>query len=194
MLKEKLKLKGKKLILGSQSPRRKELLASLDLDFKVITKNIDETYPNGLSNKEIAEYLANLKSTVFKPKSNEIIITADTIVCVGNEILGKPSRKIEAIQMLKKLSDRAHEVITGVSIKSMNNEYTFSDTTSVHFGKLTYDEIDYYIDTYKPYDKAGSYGIQEWIGQIGITKIEGSYFNVMGLPVHRVYAELLKFC
>ena len=194
MLKEKLKLKGKKLILGSQSPRRKDLLASLDLDFKVITKNIDETYPNGLSNKEIAEYLANLKSTVFKPKSNEIIITADTIVCVGNEILGKPSRKIEAIQMLKKLSDRAHEVITGVSIKSMNNEYTFSDTTSVHFGKLTYDEIDYYIDTYKPYDKAGSYGIQEWIGQIGITKIEGSYFNVMGLPVHRVYAELLKFC
>ena len=194
MLKEKLKLKGKKLILGSQSPRRKELLASLDLDFKVITKNIDETYPNGLSNKEIAEYLANLKSTVFKPKSNEIIITADTIVCVGNEILGKPSTKIEAIQMLKKLSDRAHEVITGVSIKSMNNEYTFSDTTSVHFGKLTYDEIDYYIDTYKPYDKAGSYGIQEWIGQIGITKIEGSYFNVMGLPVHRVYAELLKFC
>ena len=194
MQKEKLKLKGKKLILGSQSPRRKDLLASLDLDFKVITKNIDETYPNGLSNKEIAEYLANLKSTVFKPKSNEIIITADTIVCVGNEILGKPSTKIEAIQMLKKLSDRAHEVITGVSIKSMNNEYTFSDTTSVHFGKLTYDEIDYYIDTYKPYDKAGSYGIQEWIGQIGITKIEGSYFNVMGLPVHRVYAELLKFC
>jgi septum formation protein len=192
--KEKLKLKGKKLILGSQSPRRKDLLASLDLDFKVITKNIDETYPNGLSNKEIAEYLANIKSTVFKPKSNEIIITADTIVCVGNEILGKPSTKIEAIQMLKKLSDRAHEVITGVSIKSMNNEYTFSDTTSVHFGKLTYDEIDYYIDTYKPYDKAGSYGIQEWIGQIGITKIEGSYFNVMGLPVHRVYAELLKFC
>ena len=194
MQKEKLKLKGKKLILGSQSPRRKDLLASLDLDFKVITKNIDETYPNGLSNKEIAEYLANIKSTVFKPKSNEIIITADTIVCVGNEILGKPSTKIEAIQMLKKLSDRAHEVITGVSIKSMNNEYTFSDTTSVHFGKLTYDEIDYYIDTYKPYDKAGSYGIQEWIGQIGITKIEGSYFNVMGLPVHRVYIELLKFC
>jgi len=192
--KEKLKLKGKKLILGSQSPRRKDLLASLDLDFKVITKNIDETYPNGLSNKEIAEYLANIKSTVFKPKSNEIIITADTIVCVGNEILGKPSTKTEARQMLKKLSAKAHEVITGVSIKSTNNEYTFSDTTSVHFAKLTYDEIDYYIDTYKPYDKAGSYGIQEWIGQIGITKIEGSYFNVMGLPVHRVYIELLKFC
>jgi len=192
--KEKLKLKGKKLILGSQSPRRKDLLASLDLDFKVITKNIDETYPNGLSNKEIAEYLANIKSTVFKPKSNEIIITADTIVCVGNEILGKPSTKTEARQMLKKLSAKAHEVITGVSIKSTNNEYTFSDTTSVHFGKLTHDEIVYYIDTYKPYDKAGSYGIQEWIGQIGIKKIEGSYFNVMGLPVHRVYVELLKFC
>ncbi|MBT6745267.1 MAG: septum formation protein Maf [Flavobacteriales bacterium] len=194
MLKEKLKLKGKKLILGSQSPRRKELLASLNLDFDVFAKEVDETYPNGLSNKEIAEYLANLKSIVFKPLSNEIIITADTIVCVDNEILGKPSTKTEASQMLKKLSARAHEVITGVSIKSMNNEYTFSDTTSVHFGKLTYDEIDYYIDTYKPYDKAGSYGIQEWIGQIGITKIEGSYFNVMGLPVHRVYAELLKIC
>ena len=194
MLKEKLKLEGKRLILGSQSPRRKELLTSLDLDFDVFAKKVDETYPNGLSNKEIAEYLANLKSTVFKPLSNEIIITADTIVCVGNEILGKPSTKTEASQMLKKLSARAHEVITGVSIKSMNNEYTFSDTTSVHFGKLTYDEIDYYIDTYKPYDKAGSYGIQEWIGQVGITKIEGSYFNVMGLPVHRVYAELLKFC
>ena len=194
MLKEKLKLKGKKLILGSQSPRRKELLASLNVDFDVFAKEVDETYPNGLSNKEIAEYLANLKSIVFKPLSNEIIITADTIVCVDNEILGKPSTKTEASQMLKKLSARAHEVITGVSIKSMNNEYTFSDTTSVHFGKLTYDEIDYYIDTYKPYDKAGSYGIQEWIGQIGITKIEGSYFNVMGLPVHRVYAELLKIC
>jgi septum formation protein len=194
VLKEKLKLKGKKLILGSQSPRRKELLASLNLDFDVFAKEVDETYPNGLSNKEIAEYLANLKSIVFKPLSNEIIITADTIVCVDNEILGKPSTKTEASQMLKKLSARAHEVITGVSIKSMNNEYTFSDTTSVHFGKLTYDEIDYYIDTYKPYDKAGSYGIQEWIGQIGITKIEGSYFNVMGLPVHRVYAELLKIC
>ena len=194
MLKEKLKLKGKKLILGSQSPRRKELLASLNLDFDVFAKEVDETYPNGLSNKEIAEYLANLKSIVFKPLSNEIIITADTIVCIGNEILGKPSTKTEASQMLKKLSARAHEVITGVSIKSMNNEYTFSDTTSVHFGKLTYDEINYYIDTYKPYDKAGSYGIQEWIGQIGITKIEGSYFNVMGLPVHRVYAELLKIC
>lgn len=194
MLKEKLKLKGKKLILGSQSPRRKELLASLNVDFDVFAKEVDENYPNGLSNKEIAEYLANLKSIVFKPLSNEIIITADTIVCIGNEILGKPSTKTEASQMLKKLSDRAHEVITGVSIKSMNNEYTFSDTTSVHFGKLTYDEINYYIDTYKPYDKAGSYGIQEWIGQIGITKIEGSYFNVMGLPVHRVYAELLKIC
>lgn len=194
MLKEKLKLKGKKLILGSQFPRRKELLASLNVDFDVFAKEVDENYPNGLSNKEIAEYLANLKSIVFKPLSNEIIITADTIVCIGNEILGKPSTKTEASQMLKKLSDRAHEVITGVSIKSMNNEYTFSDTTSVHFGKLTYDEINYYIDTYKPYDKAGSYGIQEWIGQIGITKIEGSYFNVMGLPVHRVYAELLKIC
>ena len=194
MQKEKLKLKGKKLILGSQSPRRKDLLASLDLDFKVITKNIDETYPNGLSNKEIAEYLANIKSTVFKPKSNEIIITADTIVCIDKEILGKPSTKIEASHMLKKLSDKTHEVITGVSIKSMTNKYTFSDTTSVHFGKLTHDEIVYYIDTYKPYDKAGSYGIQEWIGQIGIKKIEGSYFNVMGLPVHRVYVELLKFC
>ena len=194
MLKEKLKLEGKRLILGSQSPRRKELLTSLDLDFDVFAKKVDETYPNGLSNKEIAEYLANLKSTVFKPLSNEIIITADTIVCVGNEILGKPSTKTEARHMLKKLSNKAHEVITGVSIKSMNYKYTFSDTTSVHFGKLTYDEIDYYIDTYKPYDKAGSYGIQEWIGQVGITKIEGSYFNVMGLPVHRVYAELLKFC
>lgn len=194
MLREKLNLKGIKLILGSQSPRRKELLSSLDLDFKVITKNVDETYPNGLSNKEIAEYLAKLKSSVFQPKEDEIVITSDTIVCLGNSVLGKPKNSAQAAEMLGNLSGNSHEVITGVCIKSEDKEITFSDTTIVNFKILSDNEIEYYINNYKPFDKAGSYGIQEWIGQIGITKVEGSYFTVMGLPTHQVYKELLKFC
>ena len=194
MLREKLNLKGIKLILGSQSPRRKELLSSLDLDFKVITKNVDETYPNGLSNKEIAEYLAKLKSSVFQPKEDEIVITSDTIVCLGNSVLRKPKNSAQAAEMLGNLSGNSHEVITGVCIKSEDKEITFSDTTIVNFKILSDNEIEYYINNYKPFDKAGSYGIQEWIGQIGITKVEGSYFTVMGLPTHQVYKELLKFC
>jgi septum formation protein len=194
VLREKLNLKGIKLILGSQSPRRKELLSSLDLDFKVITKNVDETYPNGLSNKEIAEYLAKLKSSVFQPKEDEIVITSDTIVCLGNSVLRKPKNSAQAAEMLGNLSGNSHEVITGVCIKSEDKEITFSDTTIVNFKILSDNEIEYYINNYKPFDKAGSYGIQEWIGQIGITKVEGSYFTVMGLPTHQVYKELLKFC
>jgi septum formation protein len=187
-------LEGKKIILGSQSPRRKELLASLDIHFEVIAKDVEEIYPDGLSNIQIAEHLANLKASVFIPNKNEIIITADTIVCLGNTVLGKPTDKESAMEMLSNLSGKSHQVITGVSILSDQQQITFSDTTTVYFTGLSAEEILFYVNNYKPFDKAGAYGIQEWIGQIGITKIEGSYFTVMGLPVHRIYEELLKFC
>ncbi|MBL4653029.1 MAG: septum formation protein Maf [Flavobacteriales bacterium] len=187
-------LKGIKIILGSQSPRRKELLSSLDIRFEVQVKEVDEVFPESLSNSQIAEHLAALKASVFSPLENEIVVTADTIVCLGTQILGKPKDKNEAINMLTDLSGKSHEVITGVVLKSREKEITFSDTTVVCFKELSNQEIEYYVAKYKPFDKAGAYGIQEWIGQIGITKIEGSYFNVMGLPTHRVYDELLKFC
>lgn len=192
MLKEKLNTF--RIILGSQSPRRKELLSSLDLDFEINVKSVDEIYPDGLTNIEIAEHLARLKANAFSPATNEIVITADTIVCLQNVVLGKPKDAEQANQMLQQLSGKTHEVITGVTIKSSDTEKTFADTTAVTFKPLTADEIHYYIKHYRPFDKAGAYGIQEWIGQIGITKMEGSYFTVMGLPVHRVYDELLKFC
>lgn len=187
-------LKGIKIILGSGSPRRKELLASLNIDFEVIAKEVDEVFPKELRNEQIAEHLSKLKASVFEPNAKEIIITADTIVCLSKEVLGKPKNKEEAITMLQNLSNKSHKVITGVTLKSREKEVTFSDITVVRFKKLSSEEIEYYIDNYKPFDKAGAYGIQEWIGQIGITKTEGSYFNVMGLPTHRVYDELLKFC
>ncbi len=190
----KQKLQGYQLILGSQSPRRKELLSELDLPFEVVVKSVDEIYPSGLTNLKIAEHLAHLKADAFLPTANEIIITADTIVCLENTILGKPKDAEQASEMLQQLSGKTHEVITGVTIKSNPKEKTFADSTSVTFKPLTSEEIEYYISHYKPFDKAGAYGIQEWIGQIGITKMEGSYFTVMGLPVHRVYDELLKFC
>ncbi|MBL4624481.1 MAG: septum formation protein Maf [Flavobacteriales bacterium] len=192
MLREQLK--SKRIILGSQSPRRKELLASLDIEFVVLVKEVDEVFSKELSSTQIAEQLAMLKASVFTPGENEIIITADTIVYLNKNVLGKPKNKEQAMEMLTNLSDKSHQVITGVCIKSGRQEITFSDNTVVHFKKLSSEEIGYYVDHYKPFDKAGAYGIQEWIGQIGITKIEGSYFNVMGLPVHLVYDELLKFC
>lgn len=185
-----------KLILASASPRRKELLKGLDLDFTVDTKNnFVEEYPEDLLAKEIPLFLAKGKSYGFHREllEDEILITADTVVLVDGAVIGKPHSKTEAIDMLTSLSGKAHEVITGVMLRSKEKEIFFSDTTKVYFSKLTPLEIDYYIEKYKPFDKAGGYGIQEWIGYALIEGIEGSYFNVMGLPVHRIYQALQMF-
>lgn len=182
----------KQIILASQSPRRKELLGLLDLDFKVEVREVEEIFPNSLDSSEVAEYLANLKAAAFTNLSDEqLIITADTVVILDQQILGKPKDRTEAIQMLRSLSNRSHNVTTGVCIKSSDKTISFSNTTKVYFKELTTSEIEYYIENYKPYDKAGSYGIQEWIGAIGITKIEGSYFNVVGLPIQELNKQIL---
>jgi len=184
----------KSIILASQSPRRKELLSLLDLEFTVEVKSIDEIFPKDLKTSKVAEYLAELKASAFTNiKDDQVIITADTVVILNDTILGKPKDKAEATEMLHRLSNRSHEVITGVCLKSAQKTSTFSSSTKVYFRDLTDAEIDYYIENYKPYDKAGSYGIQEWIGAIGITKIEGSYFNVVGLPIQELNEQLKKF-
>jgi len=179
------KLKNKDIILASKSPRRQELLKGLNVPFKVVTKDVDESYPATIITKKIAEYLANKKADAFKNTVNDntILITADTVVILDDDVLGKPKDEQEAIEMLKRLSGRTHEVITGVCVKTKVKTTVFSSTTTVTFKTLTEVEIDYYVKSYSPFDKAGSYGIQEWIGYIGISKIKGSYFNVMGLPV-----------
>ena len=184
------------LILASQSPRRHYLLKELGLHFEIRTTNIPERYPDNLTPGQIAVFLAELKAESLDtqrldPKA--IIISADTIVCIENEILGKPGNYEEAVSMLLKLSGKKHEVITAVCLKSKNKRKTFSVTSSVYFKELSMEEIDYYIENFQPFDKAGGYGIQEWIGYIGISKIEGSYFNIMGLPVKEFYEELLGF-
>jgi len=184
----------KSIILASQSPRRKEILSLLNLEFTVEVKSIDEIFPKDLKTSKVAEYLAKLKASVFTNiKDEQVIITADTVVILNDTILGKPKDKAEATEMLHRLSNRGHEVITGVCLKSAQKSITFSSSTKVYFKDLTDAEIDYYIENYKPYDKAGSYGIQEWIGAIGITKIEGSYFNVVGLPIQELNEQLKKF-
>lgn len=188
------KLKGKEIILASKSPRRNELLKGLDIDFKVITKSIDESFPNDIPSEKVAEYIALKKAIVFDGLSdNQILITADTVVILGDEILGKPNNRDEAFAMLNSLSNKEHTVITGVCIKSNSKEIAFSVSTKVSFKHLTNDEIYYYIDKYQPFDKAGSYGIQEWIGYIGIKSIEGSYYNVMGLPLFELNENLKSF-
>ena len=181
------------IILASNSPRRQELLAGLDIDFNVfVKKDVDESYPDGMANEKIAEYLALKKANSYRNdiKDDVIVITADTVVINRAEILGKPSDKAEAIAMLKVLSGNTHIVITGVAITSNSKQYSFSSLTEVSFAPLSDEEIEYYVEKYKPYDKAGSYGIQEWIGYIGIESIRGSYFNVMGLPTRRLYDAL----
>lgn len=188
------KLNKYKIILASGSPRRHELLKDLDVDFTIKLKEVDEIYPNYLKSYEITDYLAELKSKVFKEsiQENELIITSDTIVWIDGIALGKPKNYEDAFDMLSKLSNNVHEVITSVCIFNKSFKKIINDSVKVSFKKLTREEIDYYITTYKPYDKAGAYGIQEWIGKIGITKIEGSYFTVMGFPVHKLYKELMK--
>lgn len=186
-------LENYKIILGSKSPRRNELLSGLDLKFTVQTIDVEEKYPDTLKGEEIPMYLSKLKANNYPIKNGELLITADTIVYINNKIFGKPKSSDEAIEMLKVLSNNTHEVITGVTITTKQNQETFSSTTKVTFTELSDAEIEFYINKYKPYDKAGSYGIQEWIGYIGISRIEGSYFNVMGLPIQKLYQKLKKY-
>lgn len=181
------------LILASSSPRRQEILKNAGFDFEVKASNIEETYPEDLDPYRVAEYLADKKGQAFQVEKNEVIITADTTVILENDILGKPTHAGTAKIMLHKLSGKTHDVVTGVAITDSEKTIKFSDVTKVDFKPLSDKEIAFYIERYQPYDKAGSYGIQEWIGMIGIKSIEGSYFNVMGLPIHRVYEELLNF-
>ena len=172
------------------------MLSGLDVDYEVrILDNIDESYPNDIPLEDVAECLAIKKANSYTNGllDNEILITADTIVLIDNEIYGKPKDKADALRMLNGMSNKTHRVITGVCLVSTQKSVSFSNTTSVTFGSLDEGEINYYIDKYKPYDKAGSYGVQEWIGYVGVKHIEGSYYNVMGLPIYRVYEELKKF-
>jgi len=188
------KFKNKHIILASASPRRQELFKNLGINFTIKIKEIEENYPSNLKEEEITNYLAILKANAFEGEinENEFIVTSDTIVWYKDSALEKPKNEKQAIEMLQKLSGTHHKVITSVCIKTTKVQKVFFDTTIVHFKHLSKDEISFYIKNYKPFDKAGAYGIQEWIGFIGVTKIEGSYFNVMGLPVHKLYEELLK--
>lgn len=185
-----------KIILGSNSPRRQELMAGLDIDFEVrIITDIDESYPAALKEEDVPAYIARKKAEAYKSSmaDDELLITADTVVWTFEEILGKPKDRDAAISMLQKLSDHVHEVITGVCITSKDRQIDFSVFSAVSFSKLDDDEIVYYVDKYKPFDKAGSYGIQEWIGYVGVESINGSFYNVMGLPIQRLYQELKKW-
>ena len=189
-------IKGKKIILGSNSPRRKELLAGLDIEFTVDTGNtFEEVYDPATPHERIPEVLSEGKSYGFhRPLAEgEVLITSDTLVLCEDRVMGKPRSREEAFDMLRFLSGKEHKVITAITVRDSQRCKTSSDTAIVFFKELSYNEIEYYVDTFKPFDKAGAYGIQEWIGYIGIGKIEGSFFTIMGLPVHLVYQELLNF-
>jgi septum formation protein len=189
----KQKLKGYHVILASGSPRRQQFFKDLDIDFSIQIKEIEEKYPKELKAAEITDFLADLKSKAFTNLQQEdLLITSDTIVWLEGVALGKPKDAKDAFNMLKRLSGKKHEVITSISIKSNSFQKIINNSTTVNFKKLSDDEMHYYIDNYKPFDKAGAYGIQEWIGFIGIESIEGSYFNVVGLPIHKLYDELMK--
>jgi septum formation protein len=189
------KYKNHKIVLASKSPRRQELMKGLDISFEVRTMEVDESFPPALQREEIPLFLSKLKAQAFLPemKENEVVITADTVVWVNDHVLNKPEDRDEAIAMVNELSGNHHVVYTGVTITTKDKALSFYDETKVYFEALTQEEIEYYIDKYQPYDKAGSYGVQEFIGYMGISKLEGSYFNVMGLPVHQVYKKLMEF-
>ena len=183
----------KKIILASNSPRRRELLAGLGYAFEVkVIPGIDESYRDDLPMEQIPQYISQQKAAAYEVAADEIVLTADTVVVLGKEVLGKPADAADACHMLRKLSGKTHQVITGVCLTTGTRQKTFAVTTDVTFKDLSDDEIRYYVDNYRPYDKAGAYGIQEWIGYIGVTGLRGSYFNVMGLPVQRIYTELQK--
>ena len=186
-------MRGKRIVLASNSPRRRELLAGLGLPFEVrVLDGIDESYPDDLPVSEVAQYIASKKAAAYRDAmaDDELVITADTVVIVGDEILGKPVDEADARRMLREISGRTHQVTTGVCMLTTTQERRFAVTTDVTFKELSDEEIDYYISHYKPFDKAGAYGIQEWIGYIGVTGLQGSYYNVMGLPVQRIYETL----
>lgn len=188
-------IKNYRVVLASNSPRRRELLAGLGIDFEVrVLPDIAEGYPDGLSATQIAEYIAREKADAYRQQmgADELIITADTIVVCGGEVLGKPADAADACRMLHLLSGRTHQVVTGVCLMTAQRQRCFAVETDVTFKALSDEEISYYIERYRPFDKAGAYGIQEWIGYIGVTGINGSYFNVMGLPVQRLYSELAQ--
>lgn len=182
-----------RILLASASPRRRELLAGLGLEFRVIRpEGVDESWPEGLRGAEIPEYIARSKAEACRAalQADELLITADTIVWLDGRVLGKPSDEREAVEMLQALSGRTHQVYTGVCLTTTGSQRCFSAVSDVRFAPLTDDEIRYYVEHYRPLDKAGAYGVQEWIGMVGVEYIEGSYFNVMGLPVQRLYSEL----
>ena len=186
----------RKIVLASNSPRRRELLGGLGYDYEVrVLDGIDESYPDTLRGSEVAAYISRAKADAYRATmaDDEIIITADTIVCLDDMVLGKPADEAEAVAMLRSLSGRTHQVYTGVTIVAAEQSSTFVSRSDVVFAILTDEEIAHYVAHYRPMDKAGAYGIQEWIGYIGVERIEGSYFNVMGLPVQRLYTELKKY-
>lgn len=185
-----------KILLGSKSPRRQSLLSELGITFDVVDiKGVQEVYPASLPAEIVPQYLSNLKFKGYQEQlsENELLITADTVVINDDKILGKPANNIEATEMLLSLANHTHQVITGVTIGTKDRQLSFSSSTNVTFGPLDSDEISYYINKYAPLDKAGAYGIQEWIGMVAVESIDGSFYNVMGLPVYRLYRELLKF-
>lgn len=190
------KLNSYKVVLASQSPRRKALLRELGIRFETrLIDDLDESFPDSLCGPDIPLYLAKHKASAYRDNlaTNELLITADTVVLLDEHVLNKPSGADEAIEMLTRLSGRKHQVATGVCLTTHNKQQAFVDVADVYFNPLTTEEIQYYVSTFKPFDKAGAYGVQEWIGYVGIQRVEGSYFNVMGLPVHRLYAELNAF-
>jgi septum formation protein len=189
-------LQGYRLILASNSPRRNELLGGLGIEYTVrVLPDGDESYPSYLKGAEIATHIALQKAEAFRPQmaADELIITADTIVCQGLDVFGKPESREDALYMLHALSGKSHFVYTGVCLTSTHHQVSFLSSTEVFFCELTDEEAEHYVDQYRPFDKAGAYGIQEWIGFVGVERIEGSYFNVMGLPVHQLYTELKRF-
>lgn len=185
-------IKNYKLILASASPRRQQLMKDAGLTFEVRLKKIVEDYPKDLPLEKVPEYLSKVKAEAFREElqPDEVLVTADTVVCIHGKILGKPANRVEAIGMLQELSGNRHLVVTGVSVTTKTKQISFSALTNVFFKELSDEEIEYYVDLYKPFDKAGAYGIQEWIGYIGIERIEGSFYNVMGLPVQKLYETL----
>ena len=187
-------IKNYKLILASASPRRQQLMKDAGFTFEVRLKNVEEKYPQELHWENVPEYLSKVKASAFREelKADEVLITADTVVCIHDRILGKPADRKEAISMLQELSGNRHLAVTGVSVTTRTEQLSFSSRTDVFFKRLSNEEIEFYVDTYKPFDKAGAYGIQEWIGYIGIERIEGSFYNVMGLPIQKLYETLRK--
>lgn len=181
------------LLLASKSPRRRELLGRLDIPVAIVDVDVDEQVAEALPAEQVAEALARLKADGYKAgiAADEVLVTADTVVVLGSRVLGKPHGRAEAVEMLHQLSGKVHQVYTGVCLRSRDRSVSFSERTDVHFRQLTDGEIDHYVDEYKPFDKAGAYGIQEWIGMVGIERIEGCYYNVMGLPLARLYRELM---